>query len=489
MIEIDGYADIEQIGRGGLGDVYRATRISTGAPVAIKVLRDVSDESVAWHRTRRELTALVALAGHANVIQLLEVLDLPDGPALVMEYAPGGSVAELMLRRDHPLAVGETVLVGRQTATALVAAHAQGIVHRDVKPQNLLIDAYGQVKLCDFGIAAMTRTAEFQARTSAVSMRYASPEDLDDEVEVGPASDIYSLGATMLHLARGAPPTLRERMAPWQPPSTDDVELAALDSMISACLQPDPGDRPTASEVADELERLGWSIDERNRSLAFDPADLGTPSAGFAGPVTDDDPTVRRRAPVEQAAAVSPPDDTVYRTDRRDPQPSPSARRRWPFVVIGVAAVIAAMWLLLGALTESDDPEFEIVDRPADLVTITDLDWPLGEVGECLVQVGEQLEPVSCSEPHDVQRISVGVLDQTVFGPDAPYDREAVERAVRATCADEIETGVDVDDGSLSVPFSLPSAESWASEDDRTYQCLVGVEGRRLVGDVVVADR
>ena len=127
MISIEGYTDIERIGQGGLGDVYRAVRTSTGATVAIKVLRDVSDESVAWHRTRRELTALVSLAGHANVIQLIEVLDLPEGPALVMEHAPGGSVAELMLRRDRPLSVGETVLVGRQTATALMAAHERGI--------------------------------------------------------------------------------------------------------------------------------------------------------------------------------------------------------------------------------------------------------------------------------------------------------------------------------------------------------------------------
>ena len=90
MIEIDGYEQIERIGHGGLGDVYRATRTSTGGTVAIKVLRDISDQSVAWHRTRRELTALVALAGHGNVIQLLEMLDLAEGPALVMEHAVRG---------------------------------------------------------------------------------------------------------------------------------------------------------------------------------------------------------------------------------------------------------------------------------------------------------------------------------------------------------------------------------------------------------------
>ena len=164
MIEVDGYGALERIGAGGLGDVYRATRVSTGSTVAIKVLRDVSDSSVAWHRTRRELTALVSLGGHSNVIGVLEVFDLASGPALVMEYAPGGSVGRLLERRDATLTVPEAVLVGRHAAAALVAAHDQGIVHRDLKPQNLLIDAYGQVKLCDFGIASHGRTSSVNAR-------------------------------------------------------------------------------------------------------------------------------------------------------------------------------------------------------------------------------------------------------------------------------------------------------------------------------------
>ena len=74
---IDGYGHLVRIGRGGLGDVYRATQLASGADVAIKILRDVSDTSVAWHRTRRELAALRALSGHSNVVQIVDVLGLP----------------------------------------------------------------------------------------------------------------------------------------------------------------------------------------------------------------------------------------------------------------------------------------------------------------------------------------------------------------------------------------------------------------------------
>lgn len=516
MITIDGYTEIERIGRGGLGDVYRAIRASTGATVAIKVLRDISDESVAWHRTRRELTALVSLGGHANVIQLLEMLDLPEGPALVMEFAPGGSVADLMLRRDRPLSVGETVLVGRQTATALVAAHAQGIVHRDVKPQNLLIDAYGQVKLCDFGIAAMARSVEFQVRTSAVSMRYASPEDLDDEVEVGPPSDVYSLGATMLHMARGAPPTLKERLAPWEAPATDDVELTALDAVIAACLQPSPAERPTAADVVDELERLGWSIDERNRAIAFDPVDLdadvddaptdpraATPSATHppSGSVVadviaaldDDADLTEQRSPIGSAGDQDDPtDDTVYRTDRRPPRPPPAPqKRRWPLAVGGAVVVLAVVLAVVWARRDADEPDIQIVERPNGLTTITDLAWPLGDLGDCLAQVADDLETVPCSEPHDLQRIAVGSLDPAEFPADAPFDIDAVQGAVRASCAAAFESfvGEPEVDSDLQAPFSAPSVETWQRDDDRTFQCLVGVDQRRLVGDAEATGR
>jgi len=518
MIAIAGYSDIVRIGQGGLGDVYRATRESTGGIVAIKVLRDVSDQSVVWHRTRRELTALVSLTGHANVIALVEMLDLAEGPALVMEFAPGGSIADLLQRRDEPLSVGESVLVGRHTAAALVAAHAQGIVHRDVKPQNLLIDAYGQVKLCDFGIAAMARSEEFEARTNAISMRYASPEDLDDEIDVGPPSDVYSLGATLLHLARGAPPSLKQRLAPWVPPPTDDPDLAALDAIVATCLQPAPAARPTAAQVVDELERLSWSMDERNRSIpsAADVYRDERPSEPEPPPVTVE-PARRSDAAADEISplpAAVPPrhtpeaapfatEATLTRPDRRPPSrpappPEPEGHRR-TLVMVGLAVIVLVSAVVLfwwfrgdGGADGMDDDLVRLVDGPGGLTDVSELGWPFGPTGACLVQEAgaEVLVTVPCEQPHDLQRIAVGALPPTSFPAGAPFDAESVRSAVRATCTLAFAefVGVEPELSEFDAPFAAPSESTWPS-GDRTFQCLVGVPGMRLVGDVAGSGR
>ena len=511
MVELDGYTDLERIGHGGLGDVYRATRTSTGGTVAIKLLRDVSDESVAWNRTRRELTALVSLGGHAHVIQLIEVLE--HAPGLVMEFAPGGSVAQLLDRRGTTLDVGEIVLIGRQTAAALAAAHAQGIVHRDVKPQNLLIDAFGQVKLCDFGIASLARTEEFRTRTSAISMRYASPEDLEDDGEVGPPADVYSLGATLLHLAHGAPPTLKERLAPWTPPTTDDPELAALDGILSDCLRPDPAARPTAQELLERLERLEWDLPDRRRAITVpsapsaDPTDVpangapDAPATELAGPHAGDSDDLLARAD----------DATLYRTGRVPPTPSrptpPQRRPRTRTMLVGgavVAAVVVGVLLLTSDDADAPVPPTTtagpttvattaaaagpeppvIVDRPEGLVALDDptVVWPLGAIGECLVQVDgvEQLQPVGCDEPHDLQRFAVGALDEGTTSPDAPDDAE-LELAVADLCLDAAPVFPLPE---LQIAQTNPSADTWR-EGDRGYQCLLGVPDARLTGSAL----
>lgn len=462
---IPGYHSFVRIGKGGLGDVYRAIEWATGATVAVKVLRDVSDSSLAWHRTRRELTALMALSGHPHVIGPIELIDHADGPALVMEYAEGGSVADLLHDREGTpqpcLTVQETVFVGRQTAAALVAAHQRGIVHRDIKPQNLLIDGWGQIKLCDFGIAALTHDEEYRTRTNAVSTRYASPEDLEHDAPVGPPSDIYSLGATMLHLVHGAPPTLRDRLAAWVPPETDDVDLAAFDQLIARCLQPDPGARLPATDLLRELQEFD----------PFDPAERVTALPGRRR--SRDEPLIRLDDATTVHTTAPPPDAEAPMLVAR-PKIEVAPGRKLAAAGAAAAAVVLLFGLVFGirAFGRSGQSGPVTAPRPATLATLVQADWTAGEVGDCLVQLPDahDLHVVACDQPHDLQRFASGTVS-TVDDVDAG-------------CVTAFETfvGRAPDDSELDIAQTRPSDDSWG-QGDRHFQCYLGVEGRRLQGD------
>ena len=486
MIAIDGYTNVDRIGLGGLGDVYRATAAATGVTVAIKVLRDVSDESVAWHRTRREFAALEALAGHPHVIQLIELIELEQGPGLVMEYAPGGSVADAMRTRDSTLSVAEAVRIGRDTAAALASAHEQGIVHRDIKPQNLLFDADGRVKLCDFGIATLTHSENFRARTDALSLRYAAPEDLDNEVEVGPACDVYSLGATLLHIARGAPPTLRERIAGWVPPVGTHTDVAALDALIAACLHPDPRQRPTAAKVLADLDTECYSrcqtpavtipvADDCSGDLTADPP----LRIRFDEPV--DEPTVHRPAETAPVAVALP----------LPARPAAPASRVWhrPIAagLVGVGALLALVFSLgRGSDQAATVQQVALIDRPSDLPKIIEATWPIGNGDTCLVQIAdsEALVPVTCELPHDLQRFATAELDHTDYPPETEFDSEQIAETIESICARLFEqfVGGSYRSSRFQISITRPSAATWPT-GDRRFQCLLGVLGRRVTGD------
>ncbi|MFZ8999212.1 MAG: protein kinase domain-containing protein [Ilumatobacteraceae bacterium] len=465
---IDGYTDLVPIGTGGIGDVYRAVRSATDETVAIKVLRDVTDQSVAWHRTRRELHALRALDGHPNVIQVVDVLH--GLPGFVMDHAPGGSVAALLDRCGPTLAVPTIVMIASDTASALRAAHEQGIIHRDVKPQNLLIDAIGRVRLCDFGIASLTRSDEFRTATSARSMRYASPEDLEEDVQVGPATDVYSLGATLVHLLRGSPPTLKERLAPWEPEATDDPERSALAELIADCLHPDPARRPSPVEVLDRIGQIERRLPEPCTALPVIgpvPLDLDrVPEAAI-------DETVgrgRRRAPT----VVRPEPPTTEGSSRR-------VKVRRPAAILAVALFLGVTGSVLAAVLRSDDDVGPIgIPRPAGLVPLDDpsVVWPTGAVGDCLLQIegSTSLRVVDCDRPHDLERFHLSAIDDADV---VAVNDEVLDDLVEATCLSAAPPTAP--DSPFRIATSGPTSESWAS-GERTIQCFLGVPGRRTSG-------
>lgn len=323
MLELVGFAEITPLDRGGFGSVYRATRVSTGGTVALKQLDRAGslDDDVLERRLRRELAALVALKGHPNIVQVEEMVTASDGPVIVMEFMDSGSLST-MVSPNSPDAE-RLAYFGSCVAAGLAAAHDVGIVHRDVKPQNVLMNGFGQVKLCDFGIAAILKSAEVQTRTTSLSVRYASPEELDDDPDVGPPTDVYSLGASLYHLLYGAPPSFRSRNQ-VDPDATvvrrgNARVRAAVCDVVDQCLHVDPSERPTALAVFEMLSTLS-DTGPRSGVRAGDAADAETiPRDQLPAPSgsdADGSITAPRAAKPEPAGSEPPPAPTL-------PQPAP----------------------------------------------------------------------------------------------------------------------------------------------------------------------
>ena len=202
------YRLLEELGRGGMGIVYRAFDESLRRMVAIKVLRPDQAEDVDRHRLVRE-AQLASCLQNDHVVMIHAVVDPPDGlPYLVMELVSGPTLGQ-KIAADSRLAPREVATWVAQVADALHAAHTAGLIHRDVKPSNILIDERtGRAKITDFGLA---RAQSGQSRVTregfmAGTPTYMSPEQARGESVLDPRSDIYSLGATLYEALTGVTP-------------------------------------------------------------------------------------------------------------------------------------------------------------------------------------------------------------------------------------------------------------------------------------------
>ena len=207
------YAGVTAIAHGGMGDVVRATDERLGRTVAIKVLAEryaTNDEFRA--RFLRESQTAASLSNEPYVIAIYDVGESDDGlPFIVMEYLPGGTLADRL--RDGPVDRGQALAWLGQVASALDAAHARGIVHRDVKPANLLVAEDGTIRVSDFGIArAATHDTLTAAGTVLGSTGYMAPEQARGE-QATPASDRYALACVAFELLTGQRPFVRDTHA------------------------------------------------------------------------------------------------------------------------------------------------------------------------------------------------------------------------------------------------------------------------------------
>ncbi|WP_083895518.1 serine/threonine-protein kinase [Nocardia jiangxiensis] len=314
-----GFFDAEQIGQGGFGIVYRCVESSLDRNVAIKVLTaTVATED--RERFVREQHALGRLSGHPNIVQILQADVTSRGiPYIVMPFHSRGSLEE-RLRESGPLSWNEVARIGERIAGALAAAHRIGIIHRDVKPANILVDDYDEPQLADFGIARIGEGFETTRGHVAGTPSFTAPELLSGQ-RPNAKSDIYSLGATLFCLLTGhaaferrtgesvVAQFLRMRNDPIPDLRETDIPVTVIES-IEWAMALNPEDRPESVQIYQKLLRntltsVGSRVivtplasrppisgkARRHRSVTPPP----TAATRFRPPVSTSPPVVRKR--------------------------------------------------------------------------------------------------------------------------------------------------------------------------------------------------
>ena len=352
---VDGLTAFEEIGRGGFGVVYRARQDALGREVAVKVLPGVHRETEAYARFERECRALGSVGAHPNIATVYGCGITRDGEGyLAMELLEGGCLADRVAAA--PLPWPEVARIGIALSGALESAHRLGVLHRDIKPQNVLFDRLGTPKLLDFGIASVP--GAYQTRTSAgsLTLAHAAPEVVAGG-RASVASDIYALGSTLWTAVAGAAPFVRDgedslvpllaRIAASPVPDLEGVP-PMLHALLAKALAKDPVERPASAE---ELG-TGLAYVLRSAGEVVDGPAVLTPSARAAG-----------------VPAPEPVAESAERTRARDavpalPVPVPAAveeeprRRRQAMLAVALVLLLGILAVagLLAAGRGAGDP-------------------------------------------------------------------------------------------------------------------------------------
>ncbi len=375
-IGISGIENVVEIGRGGFAVVYSAYQPAYNRTVAIKVLMVVGLDDTMRRRFQTECRAMGSLSFHPGIVTMHEAGFTSEGkPYLVMERM-SGSLSQ-RVKRSGPLGWRDAVDIGVKLAAALETAHRSGVLHRDVKPANVLISGIGEPQLSDFGIARVVGGPE--TRTGGAisgTIAHAAPEVLEG-LRPTFASDVYSLGSTLFEIMAGTAPFARDtdesivpmirRIATDEVPELGDrgVPLAVFE-VLRRTMEKDPSRRPqTAAEVGEALQEVQRNADLRVTnmilpSVADDepPVVIDEHSTTILPPADEDDDAGPADEPVEPQLDEAQP----HEPDEPDDLPPDEPARRRVLPLVGAAA--AAVALTVGGL-------FAAGVLPPDSVTTT----------------------------------------------------------------------------------------------------------------------
>jgi eukaryotic-like serine/threonine-protein kinase len=354
------YRVLRKLGSGGMADVFLAEDEELGRRIAIKILneRHASDEQFV-ERFRREAKNAAGLS-HPNIVQIYDRGEAEGTYYIAMEYLEGSTLKEAAAHR--PLPVAEAIGYARQILSALRFAHRKGIVHRDIKPHNALIDDDGRVKVTDFGIARAGAASQMTEAGSIIgTAQYLSPEQARGGV-IDHRSDLYSVGIVLYELLTGAVPftgdtpveiAMKHLSQVPEPPSAKRPDLPkTLDQVVLRALAKDPEERYGSAEEMDaELARVAEGL-----PVTAEAAEAATAVLAGAG-VTDTAQTAISRAP-------APPRTYPPRTSGYYYEPPRKRRPIWPWLLAVLLVVAAGLAGFVAYQAIEDQLESELVAVP-----------------------------------------------------------------------------------------------------------------------------
>ncbi len=521
------YRLLSRIGGGGMGAVWLATDERLGRDVAVKQVVlpvGVSPEAADEQRARimRE-GRIAARISHPHAIAVYDVADDGGSPWLVMEHLPSRSLADV-LSADGVLPVQQVAQIGAQLADALVATHAAGIVHRDVKPGNVLVGQgariEGLVKITDFGISH----AQGDVRLTQTGMLTGTPAFLAPEVargqDPGPAGDVWSLGATLYTCLEGDPPfgssgnslemLHRAARGDIRPP----VRSGALTGQLQAMLSVDPADRPSMARVRDERAALAAGSSGDVTAVLTARTPLQTVPAPPREPTRTDLPAVPPaglRAP--RPAAPAPPVPAPTRRTSVTPAAAPR-RSLGGLVAAGVALVLllvlGGVWLVnrpdggttaapdATATSEDVSTSSEPIAPTEDATTAAEPPQTTAPPTTASATTASATTPepdvVTAAEVSDAITSYYALLPgdpQAAYGLTGPQLQEAASRGNYTSFwkrFDDVQLGpVSASDGSLEATAQVTYVEDGVPQVEQHRFTLVEAEDGTLLMDLDVA--